>query len=339
MKYTKPLLIALFSGLLLNVTAQEYNPYKSIGKKAKILTAYHGKFVEVFDYDSVQRIGSILFNINIRKIVRLLSAEQTFKKFSDNSSSSRWWGVDPLAYTVKNNSYSPYSFVKDNPIIFIDPKGADWFYYQAKDDKNKTWHYQEGHKATYTNAKGKEVSTKRGFDYLITFKATGTNKEGGTVGTLTVFNQNKAVVTANGFSGSSVYGLNATAKGNYFINLSDRDSKGPTEMNEKRDNPTAFMGIQAIPHRFINESGSGTNDTQGGYDIQGAYGHGRMRLLETDADDNVSSEQVHGYYIHGKLDAHNWTHGCICNKSEDVFNYFWSGEGKDERGYVPVAVQ
>jgi RHS repeat-associated protein len=251
----------------------------------------------------------------------------------------RWQIIDPLAYTVKNNSYSPYSFVKDNPIVFVDPNGADWFYYQAKDEKTRSWHFQEGHKATYTNAKGKEVTTSHGYGYLITFKATGKNSEGGTVGTLTVYNQDKVAVTVNAFSGSEVYGLSATAKGNYFVNLSQRDSKGPTEMNEKKDNPLPFMGIQAIPHRYINISGSGTNDDQGGYDIQGAYGHGRMRLLETDADNNVSSDQVHGYYIHGKLDAHNWTHGCICNKSEEVFNYFWSGGGKDVRAYVPVSVQ
>jgi hypothetical protein len=111
------------------------------------------------------------------------------------------------------------------------------------------------------------------------------------------------------FSGSSVYGLNATSKGNYFINLNERDAKGPTEMNEKRDNPTAFMGIQAIPHRYINGSGSGTNDNQV-YDIQGAFGHGRMRLLETDENDHIRNQQIHGYYLHGKLDLHNWTHGC-----------------------------
>jgi hypothetical protein len=156
---------------------------------------------------------------------------------------------------------------------------------------------------------------------------------------LSLFNQDKAVVTVDAFSGSSVYGLNATSKGNYFINLNERDAKGPIEMNEKRDNPTAFMGIQAIPHRFINLSGSGARDERPGYDIQGAYGHGRMRLLETDENDHISDQQIHGYYLHGKLDLHNWTHGCICDKSEQIFNYFWSGEGKDIRSYVPVSVQ
>lgn len=313
--------------------SQDYNPYKSIGKKGKIVTAYGNKFVEVFDYDSIQRIGSVLFNIRTKKIVKLLSADATFKKNSDNSAASRWYSVDPLAAKGKNISVSPYVFVADNPISLVDPDGRDWFYYREKGEKNKSWHFQEGNKATYTNTRGKTVSTKNGYDYLITFKATGKNDQGGTVGTLTVYNQSHADVQVKGFSGSDVYGLSPAAKGNYFVNLSSRDSKGPQGMNAKGDNPIAFMGIQAIPNRYIYENGYR-------YDVGGAYGIGRMRLLETDADNNISASQVHGYYIHGKLsEGISWTHGCICDKSEEVFNYFWSGEGKDARGYVPVSVE
>jgi len=119
----KPFLSILFFALAHNAIAQEYNPYKSIGKKAKILTAYHGKFVEEFDYDSVERIGSVLININTKKIVKLLSAEQTFKKFSDNSTASRWYSKDPMA--EKYYSQSPYSFALNNPILFNDPDGRD----------------------------------------------------------------------------------------------------------------------------------------------------------------------------------------------------------------------
>jgi hypothetical protein len=103
-------------------SAQDYNPFKSIGKKGKILTLSKGKYVEVFDYDTIQRIGTILFNIRTKKIVKLLDADKTFGKFSDNSSTSRWYSPDPLAH--KLSSYSPYVAFANNPILFIDPDGA-----------------------------------------------------------------------------------------------------------------------------------------------------------------------------------------------------------------------
>jgi hypothetical protein len=101
--------------------AQVDNPFESIGKKGKILTLSNGKYVETFDYDSVERIGSVIINIRTRKVVRLLKSERTFRKFSDNSSASRWWSPDPLAQNM--TQWSPYNFAYDNPIRFNDPDG------------------------------------------------------------------------------------------------------------------------------------------------------------------------------------------------------------------------
>jgi RHS repeat-associated protein len=249
----------------------------------------------------------------------------------------RFHSVDPLAHKPKNVSISPYAYTGNNPISRIDPDGRDWFYYQSQGEKKKSWHWQEGDVAKYTNTKGKEVTTKRGYDYLVTFKATGKNNEGAVTGTLQVWgdrNPNKgALTTVNGaFTGGGSYNFNPTQSGNYLINLSQRDSKGPQAMNAAKDNPVAYMGIQLIPNRYISEGGYR-------YDVGGAYGAGRIRLLETDGNMNISQSQVHGYYIHGKYDSHNWTHGCMCDKSGNIFNYFWSGAGKDIRGYVPVSVE
>jgi hypothetical protein len=115
-------------------SAQDYNPFKSIGKKGKIHTLSKGKYVEVFDYDTIQRIGTVLFNIRTKRIVKLLNADSTFTKVSDNSSASRWYSPDPLAY--KYFSLSPYNFVANNPIINIDPDGRE-IVGVTKDDAKK----------------------------------------------------------------------------------------------------------------------------------------------------------------------------------------------------------
>lgn len=116
------LLIAIFI-FASTASAQEYNPFKEIGKKAKVLTLSKGKYDEFFDYQDIQRIGTVMFNIRTKKIVKLLNADSVFKKFSDNSSASRWYSPDPMA--DKFASYSPYNFVENNPINRIDPDGRE----------------------------------------------------------------------------------------------------------------------------------------------------------------------------------------------------------------------
>jgi hypothetical protein len=102
---------------------KEYNPFESIGKKGKIITAYGDKFVEVFDTDSVQRIGSVLYHIYKKKIVVLLNADSLYNEVSDNSSASRWLSIDPLA--EKYVSISPYAGMGNNPVLFSDTDGRE----------------------------------------------------------------------------------------------------------------------------------------------------------------------------------------------------------------------
>lgn len=121
MRTAKLLSATLLLLVYLTATAQDYNPFKSIGKKGKILTLSKGKYVEFFDYDTIQRIGTVLINIRTKKVVKLLNAEQTLKKFSDNSSASRWFSPDPLA--DKFSQWSPYTFCYNNPLLYADPDG------------------------------------------------------------------------------------------------------------------------------------------------------------------------------------------------------------------------
>ena|GEM_PF-4464980 len=69
-----------------------------------------------------------------------------------------WTSLDP-----KSNSYpfnSPYIFASDNPIVYIDLKGDDWFYYNSKDQSSPSWHWSDGHtlQVSVTNADGTGAS-------------------------------------------------------------------------------------------------------------------------------------------------------------------------------------
>jgi len=158
--HTKTLLIILLVATTSILHAQEYNPYKSIGKKGKIVTAYGNRFVEVFDYDTIQRIGSVLINTRTKKIVKLLDSTTLLKKYSDNSSSSRWYSVDPLAAKGKNISVSPYVFVGDNPISRVDPDGRDW-HISITQDKKGNWMFNVTYTAAIVNESGAKIDLNK----------------------------------------------------------------------------------------------------------------------------------------------------------------------------------
>ena len=254
----------------------------------------------------------------------------------------RWHAVDPLANKPKNFSVSPYAYTANNPINRIDPDGRDWFYYQSHKEKKKSWHWQEGDVAKYTNTIGKEVTSKRGFDYLVTYKITGKNSEGAVTGSLQLWgdrNPNKgALVTANGvFSGNSNYqGMSPIPEGNYMMKIGTRDADGPQKLKPDGSNPIPYEGMQAIPNNAKFEwqgQSLPMNPT-----ITNAYGNGRIRLNQTDADLNPVplANQPAGYYLHGKKDPHNWTHGCVADKSEVIFNYLWNSTINEN---VPLSVE
>ncbi len=75
----------------------------------------------------------------------------------------RWHSVDPLA--EKYDSYSPYHFSGNNPILFIDDNGMDWYSY-TDGDGNEHYKYQDGSDEIegYTNI-GASVSFQLGEDY------------------------------------------------------------------------------------------------------------------------------------------------------------------------------
>jgi RHS repeat-associated protein len=263
----------------------------------------------------------------------------------------RWHVGDPVADDPKNISISPYAYCINNPILFIDPDGLNWFYYQAEGEEEKSWHWAEGNKTTYTNIKGKERTARSNYEYLVTFSITGKNAYGAAKGTLEVFNQNESVVKENYvFSGAGYWttpeyyengdksGYAPAGEGNYLMKMSNRDADGPNKLNPYNENlPEAQYGIQNIPQGTKLQRKDGSY-----YDVNADWGNGRIRLHMPPAElrgENQSTTD-RGLYLHGKKQWWNRrTHGCVCDKDQSVFNYFWSGGGSSYRGIVPFHVK
>jgi len=103
--------------------SQNKNPFKSIGKKGKILTLSDGKYDEFFEKDSLERVGSVIVNRYTRKIEKLLAGNIAYNDHS-NAEQSRFLSVDPLG--KKFPELSPYQYASNRPIDGKDLDGLEW---------------------------------------------------------------------------------------------------------------------------------------------------------------------------------------------------------------------
>lgn len=95
-------------------------PFERFGVKIKMLTLSNGRYPEFFTNDSLRRIGSVIYNTRLRRIAYLLPPDSLVGRVKPEVT-SRWFSPDPLA--EKYLFISPYVFVANNPIRYMDPDG------------------------------------------------------------------------------------------------------------------------------------------------------------------------------------------------------------------------
>lgn len=114
------LLTMIFS--VFPIFSQIENPFRSIGKKGEIVTLSDGKFQEVHPYDSLQKIGSVIVNMNTGMIYKIIETDTMYSEATlDPTIISRWYSMDKV---VKHNE-SPYASMSNNPVWFGDLDGND----------------------------------------------------------------------------------------------------------------------------------------------------------------------------------------------------------------------
>jgi hypothetical protein len=140
----------------------------------------------------------------------------------------------------------------------------------------------------------------------ITFEKTGTNAENAVTGQVTLLDSGSVIKQSTAFSGGN--GNNPIDDGTYRLHL---DIRGDESTNQANTDGTLkpFFGIQKVSSDVVDANGNH-------WDMQFEWGTIRARL-------NPQSGSDHGDYLHGKKRPRDWTHGCICNRSEIILNYLW----------------
>lgn len=111
----------LWASIIVSLCANsqtEISPFKKLGYDVLVATSSRGQFEEFHDLKEIVEIGSILYNTKTKEIVKILKKDgSTISLPSAISAMS----VDPLC--EKYYWISPYAYVANNPLKYIDPDG------------------------------------------------------------------------------------------------------------------------------------------------------------------------------------------------------------------------
>ncbi len=119
--------LSLYLGIAIMLSSQVINAqdiFKQHGFDKKPLTLSNGRYNEFFSNDEIVQIGTVLLNTKNNQVAAFIEEDTARVKYLSELS-TRWLSPDPLA--AKYPQVSPYVFVLNNPIKYIDPDGKDVF--------------------------------------------------------------------------------------------------------------------------------------------------------------------------------------------------------------------
>ena len=114
--------ILLFSVFLGIQSASAQDIFKQHGFTKEPLTLSNGKYKEFFENQTIVQIGTVLLNTVTNEVVAFVNEDTTEFTYPAELS-SRWLCPDPK--TEEYPSWSPYNYVLNNPMRYIDPNGED----------------------------------------------------------------------------------------------------------------------------------------------------------------------------------------------------------------------
>ena len=202
-----PTLILLITFMLSCQLIKAQDIFKKHGFDKEPLTLSNGSYNEFFNNDEVVQIGTVLLNTKTSKVVDFID-EDTTKAAYLTELSSRWLSIDPLA--AKYFQFSPYCYVANNPIIFIDPDGRRIEYAKGVSEEFKQ---QFSATVKYLNKHGAGGVLKKLQDHeTVVYITEGNNKSSFSPSKMTItWDSNMGMFTNNGIEVSSATILNHEA--------------------------------------------------------------------------------------------------------------------------------
>ncbi|TRX61455.1 hypothetical protein FNH22_05215 [Fulvivirga sp. M361] len=172
--------------LLIMSTSYSQQPFERLGYTVPISTLSQGKYSEDFTSDSLVQVGSVMLNRVTGKIVSFITYDTMYSEHSlDPQLISRFMSQDPLG--EKFYPLSPYNYVANNPILFVDPDGRELVvYFKGKGSNTKFINqinamFDGQFKLTFTQFKDGDGNAVKG-KYTVGIQAT---EDGGDVSKLT----------------------------------------------------------------------------------------------------------------------------------------------------------
>jgi len=226
-------------------------------------------------------------------------------------------------------TWNLYAYASNNPLARIDPTGRNWF------NINGGWQWYDGSDVNSSGdpcKKGSKGCNHSDYAYLIQFQKTGTNQYGAATGTLTLYGKGYDDIKGQStvFSG----GPNSPAKsdpipnGTYALQLLFSKVLSGQSMDPRTLGLTPNFGIQTIQP---------FEEQEMKFDFTWEWGDIRAALNHSDN----GNKNFQGNYIHGKERPDDYTHGCICERSETILKLLLQqSQQKPSAGsMIPVVVK
>ncbi|MDH6310672.1 hypothetical protein M2451_004141 [Dysgonomonas sp. PFB1-18] len=257
------------------VTQAQEDIFKKHGVTKEPLTLSKGKYKETFYNEEIMQVGTVLINTLTNKVVKFLE-EDTTKFAYKAETTSRFLTVDPLA--EEHYSWSPYAYVLNNPMRYIDPDGR-----LERDPNGNIKFYASGESVSRETVKhnGFSLTPNYSTGYVVTDKGNKVSAEQLTSVTVvsadgkrsTTFSATELSKVGDFDFTSNCHGL-AMADGQFFINdpgtiLADEFTKvgegmGPDAKAGANHNVVSvgLPGFESEPYHTAGTQNNGNTYTQ-----------------------------------------------------------------------------